>query len=118
MSKKAEAVKRIRAAGGQEEVNQEARTIFKRFGTQKTKFLFDKDLKDFPVIASLGTGIVLYGAEGTSSAHVSIRYGSHWHPKCLLIFENTTNLNVGFTSELIAITTNILVRVPNRPSIE
>ena len=73
-------------AGGVDKVNQEAKVAFERFGTEKTKSLSGSDSKDFPAISTLGSSVVLYGANPSMASEITIRFGTHRNTKFIHIF--------------------------------
>jgi len=88
------AIQLINKAGGVERINQEARRIFAKYigNAKEGRFLDESDLKEFPAIASLGNAWHL-NLEGEARigntplpAHISIRYGTHFHPDFISIF--------------------------------
>jgi hypothetical protein len=62
------------SVGGTPKVCDEAIEIFKRFGVSKQIYLSVSELKDYPVVAALGTAHVILPG---SPPRLSIRVGSH-----------------------------------------
>jgi hypothetical protein len=96
------AQKLFETVGGINEVNQEARILFDKLGTNDWAFLFTQDLTNAPAIFSLYSTLKNYsGSEyyGTRVAiwpehgrHLEIRFGNHWVGKEIFVFDtNNTN---------------------------
>ena len=100
------AQKLFETVGGINEVNQEARILFDKLGTNDWAFLFPQDLTNAPAIFSLystlknysgneyyGTRVAIWPEHGR---HLEIRFGNHWVGKEIFVFD-TSNTN-GFDS--------------------
>jgi hypothetical protein len=100
------AQKLFETVGGINEVNQEARILFDKLGTNDWAFLFPQDLTNAPAIFSLystlknysgneyyGTRVAIWPEHGR---HLEIRFGNHWVGKEIFVFD-TNNTN-GFDS--------------------
>src|SRR6266705_2888523 len=86
-AKRIEGVELLSKPGWIVNVDQEARNIFDRLGTNEDKFLYDYDLRDCPAIKALGNGFALRVADSVYSKRFRIRFGTHFRTKCVLIFE-------------------------------
>jgi hypothetical protein len=84
-------LKRVDNVGGLNELNQEAKIIFDRFGTNEWKCLDESDLKNFPAISALGNSVGIFPESADDptkvSTHIRIRYGSHFYTKLIFIFQ-------------------------------
>jgi hypothetical protein len=109
-------LKRIDKVGGLNELNQEAKIIFDRYGTNEWKFLNESDLKDFPAISALGNSVGIFPESADDPTkvptHIRIRYGSHFYTKLIFIFQTepevlraTNIINAPFTFQ---VSSNIL----------
>jgi len=85
--KRLEGVELLSKPGWIVNVDQEARNIFDRFGTNEDKFLYDYDLRDSPAIKALGNGFALRVEDSMYSRRIRIRYGTHRRTRFVLIFD-------------------------------
>src|SRR2546428_6137387 len=76
-----EAQNMLKKAGGEDKVKKEAKQVFARFGTEKTRFIVDSELKEFPAIAALGNSVDIHAPSPGFPANISIRYGTHERTK-------------------------------------
>jgi hypothetical protein len=77
-------------AGGVDKVNQEAKSIFDRFGTSKITVLTISNLNDFPAMTALGNSVILWPESvdgGKVPPHIEVRFGSHFNTRFVFIFE-------------------------------
>ena len=108
------ALELIEKAGGVDQINQEARQIFAGMAAdpQDVVFLYDSDMKKYPVIASLGNSVHLYSSAGSVLPdHISVRYGTHRNTRFLHIFDPDGPLppDVRDPSLFVEIAPNILI---------
>ena len=89
-AKRIEGVELLSKPGWIANVDQEARNIFDRFGTNENTFLYDNDLRDFPAIQALGNAIRMCSEDSMYSRRIQIRYGTHFRTKFVLIFDPRT----------------------------
>jgi hypothetical protein len=95
--------------GGVDKVNQEAKIIFDRFGTNESKVIFGADLTNFPAISSLGKPIFLQNNFSNWSAHVEIPFGTHYQRNFIFIFNSGSPIEFPYASNCIQFATNIFV---------
>jgi len=108
---KAQAMEMFDKAGGVDKVNQEAKILFERLGTNESKEIFGSDLTSFPVISSLGKPFFLQNKNNPPgwSAHIEILFGSHYQRNFIFIFDPSGTIEFPYASNCIAVTTNIFV---------
>jgi len=61
-------------AGGVDKVNEEAKIIFERLGTNESKEIFGSDLTNFPVISSLGKPFFLQNKNNPPAGQHTLKY--------------------------------------------
>jgi hypothetical protein len=105
----AQAVKMFDKAGGVDKVNQEAKIIFDRFGTNESKVIFGSDLTNFPAISSLGKPFFLQSNFSNWSAHIEIPFGTHYQRNFIFIFNSVSPIEFPYASRCIQVATNIFV---------
>ena len=109
-------LKRIDKAGGLNELNQEARIIFDRFGTNEWRFLYEDDLKNCPAISALGNAFGYFPESADDPTkvptHIWVRYGSHFYTKAIFIFQTEPEMlratNLINTPFVFQVSSNIL----------
>jgi hypothetical protein len=97
-------------AGEVDKINEEAKVIFARFGTDKTWGIEGLDLRDFPTISALGNSVIIFARTPGCPAYISVRYGSHQHTKFIFIFDpNSTPeiINPPMGARLVQVASNI-----------
>jgi hypothetical protein len=98
-------------AGGVAKVNQEAKILFERLGTNESKEIFGSDLTNFPVISSLGKPFFLQNKNNPPgwSAHIEIPFGTHYQRNFIFIFNSGSPIEFPYASRCIQVATNIFV---------
>jgi hypothetical protein len=98
-------------AGGVAKVNQEAKIIFERLGTNESREIFGSDLTNFPVISSLGKPFFLQNKNNPPdwSAHIEIPFGTHYQRNFIFIFNSGSSIEFPYASNCIQVATNIFV---------
>ena len=102
--------KMLGETGEVDKINQEAKVIFARFGTDRTWGIEGLELKGFPTIAALGYPVIILARTPACPAYISVRYGSHQHTKFIFIFNpNTTPeiINPPMGAQLVQVASNI-----------
>jgi hypothetical protein len=100
-------------ASGMEKVQIEATSMFEHFGTNEFRFLYEPDLKDFPMIAALGNSVGIYPATPGLPANIRIRFGSHRNTKFIFIYDPkdpSISTNSKLANGLTQVTTNIFIQ--------
>jgi hypothetical protein len=105
----AQAVEMFDKAGGVDKVNQEAKIIFDRFGTNESKVIFGSDLTNYPAISSLGKPFFLQNNFSNWSAHIEIPFGTHYQRNFIFIFNSGSTIEFPHASRCIQVATNIFV---------
>lgn len=111
------AQKLFETVGGVDVVNQEAKILFDRLGTNDWGFLFSKDLKSSPAISSLysicenysgkeysGTSVAIFSEGGR---HIEVKFGNHWSLKRIYIFDPNEAITFSPPSNWFQVTSNI-----------
>lgn len=112
-------LKRIDKVGGLNELNQESKIIFDRFGTNEWKFLYEDDLRGCPTFFALGNAFGYFpeNADEIQNStylpkHIWIRYGSHFYTKAIFIFQTEPEMlratNLINTPFVFQVSSNIL----------
>jgi hypothetical protein len=116
---KTRAIEMFDKVGGVDKVNQEAKVIFDRFGTNNPDFLSESDLKDFPAISALGNSVGTFPQPTVVTFHQSIkidfpphirvRRGLHSNTMLIFIFEPNKVTELKDASSFVQVTSNIFV---------
>jgi hypothetical protein len=96
-------------AGGVDKVNQEAKIIFDRFGTNESKEIFGSDLTNFPAMSSLGKPFFLQNNISNWSACIEIPFGTHYRRNFIFIFNSGSSIEFPYASRCLQVATNIFV---------
>ena len=96
-------------AGGVDKVNQEAKIIFDRFGTNESKEVFGSDLTNFPAMSSLGKPFFLQNNISNWSACIEIPFGTHYRRNFIFIFNSDSSIEFPYASRCLRVATNIFV---------
>jgi hypothetical protein len=98
-------------AGGVDKVNQEAKIIFDRFGTNESKNIYGSELTNFPAISSLGETVFFQNKNNPPgwSAHIGIPFGTHYQRNFIFIFNSDSSVEFPSASRCIQVATNIFV---------
>jgi hypothetical protein len=104
----AQASKLFENAGGLEKVNQEAKIIFERYGTNVSTVIYGQSLTNFPAISSLCSSVFLQTNSG-SSTHIEIPFGTHYQRNFIFIFNSQGSIEFPYASNCIQVASNIFV---------
>jgi hypothetical protein len=106
-------------AGGTDKINEEAKALCKKAGTNDFYFLDESDRTNFSTLCNLGRLVNYTGGTSGSTPVINVEFGTHFHRAYFLIFplgidlpgaSNHKNEATYFdTSKCIQITTNIFV---------
>ncbi|HVU26678.1 MAG TPA: hypothetical protein VHG71_02955 [Verrucomicrobiae bacterium] len=108
-------------AGGINKVNQEAKILLDKWGTNDLKFLYPQDLTNAPAIFSLCSTLQNYSGRNyrtsvaissRNSRHIEINFGNHFSLKWFYIFDPSTvgpntNATSSSSSDWFQVSSNI-----------
>jgi len=98
-------------AGGVDKVNQEAKILFERFGTNETMEIYGPSLTNFPALSTLGRPLFLKNQNKPPgwSTHIDIPFGSQSQRNFIFIFDPRTAIEFPYASRCVELRTNIFV---------
>lgn len=104
-----QALEMFAKAGGIQRVNQEAKIIFDRFGTNESTELFGLALTNYPTLSALGKPLFIQAGTNGYSSRIEIPFGSHYGKRFIFVFNPNGPVEFPYASRCIQVATNIFV---------